>query len=128
MHGLVTDVAIKRRIRDWVDATRGDQERYKIYVQSRGIALNDLHRRAYTALGIRSTGVRQRREDADRARAWMCANFYDIRAFGAVMTTGVNAGQVRGPVQLTFSRSIDPILPLDVTLTRVAVTDPRDRA
>lgn len=126
MHGLVTDVALKRKVRDWVDVTRGDQERYKIYVQSRGVALNDLHQRAYTALGLRSTGVRQRRDEVDQARAWMCDNFYDIRTFGAVMSTGVNAGQVRGPVQLTFARSIDPIAPLDVTITRVAVTDPQD--
>ena len=126
MQGLVTDVALKRKIRDWVDATRGDQERFKIYVQSRGVALNDLHQRAYTDLGLRSTGVRQKREDVDRARAWMCANFYDIRTFGAVMSTGVNAGQVRGPVQLTFSRSIDPVAPLDITITRVAITDPQD--
>jgi CRISPR-associated protein Csd2 len=128
MHGLVTDVAIKRKIRDWVDATRGDQPRFKIYVQSRGIALNDLHQRAYTELGLQSTGVRQRREEVDQARAWMCANFYDIRTFGAVMSTGVNAGQVRGPVQLTFSRSVDPIAPLDITITRVAITDPQDMA
>lgn len=126
MQGLVTDVAIKRKIRDWVDATRGDQERFKIYVQNKGFALNDLHQRAYTALGIKSTGTRQKREEVNQARGWMCDNFYDVRTFGAVMSTGVNAGQVRGPVQLTFSRSIDPIVPLDIAITRIAITDPKD--
>jgi CRISPR-associated protein Csd2 len=126
MQGLVTDVAIKRKIRDWVDATRGDQERFKIYVQNKGFALNDLHQRAYQALGIKSTGTRQKRDEVNQAREWMCANFFDVRTFGAVMSTGVNAGQVRGPVQLTFSRSIDQIVPLDIAITRIAITDPKD--
>ncbi len=126
MQGLVTDVAIKRKIRNWVDATRGTEERFKIYVQNKGFALNDLHQRAYTAEGIVSRGAKQPREDVDRARSWMCDNFFDVRTFGAVMSTGVNAGQVRGPVQLTFARSIDPISPLDVTITRIAITRPED--
>src|SRR5579872_5060830 len=74
MQGLVTDVAIKRKVRDWVDATRGDHEHFKIYVQNKGIALNTLHQRAYDALGIKSTGTRQPRNDVDAARGWMCAN------------------------------------------------------
>jgi CRISPR-associated protein Csd2 len=126
MQGLVTDVALKRKVRDWVDQARGDQGRYKIYVQSGGEALNTLHQRAYEALGLRSTGARQDRADSDKARAWMCQNFYDIRMFGAVMTTGVNCGQVRGPIQLTFARSINPVVPLDLSITRVAVTRPED--
>ena len=126
MHGLVTDVCLKRKVRDWIDATRGDEERYKIYIQSGGEALNSLHSRAYTALNIASTGTRQKREDVDKAREWMCQNFFDIRLFGAVMTTGVNCGQVRGPIQMTFARSIDPIVPIDVSITRVAVTKPED--
>ena len=125
MQGLVTDVSLKRRVRDWVDATRGSESRFKIYVQS-GEALNSKHQRAYDDLGIRSTGTRQSRSDVDRAREWMCSNFFDIRAFGAVMSTGVNCGQVKGPVQLTFARSVDPILPLDMLITRVAVTRPED--
>lgn len=125
MQGLVTDVAIKRKVRDWIDAMRGDEGAYKIYVQS-GEALNTKHQRAYDALEIKSTGSKQNRENIDEARAWMCQNFYDIRTFGAVMTTGVNCGQVRGPVQLTFARSIDPVVPLDVTITRVAVTKEED--
>ncbi|MDE2823352.1 MAG: type I-C CRISPR-associated protein Cas7/Csd2 [Chloroflexota bacterium] len=122
MQGLVTDVALKRKVRDWVDLTRGQEGRFKIYVQHRGAALNALHRRAYEELGIKSTGSKQKREDVDRAQKWMCANFYDVRIFGAVMTTGVNCGQVRGPIQLTFARSVDPVVPLDLSITRVAVT------
>lgn len=124
--GLVTDVALKRKVRDWVDLARGHEERFKIYVQNKGDALNDLNQRAYTALGIKSTGSKQRREDVESTRAWMCDNFYDIRTFGAVMTTNVNAGQVRGPLQMTFARSIDPIVPLDISITRVAITRPED--
>jgi CRISPR-associated protein Csd2 len=125
MQGLVTDVAIKRKVRDYVDALRGTDARYKIYVQNRE-ALNDLHQRAYTALGMKSSGSKQARDDVDNARTWMCDNFFDVRAFGAVMTTGVNAGQVRGPVQLTFARSIDSIVALDVSITRIAITRPED--
>lgn len=125
MQGLVTDVAIKRKVRDWVDLHRGHEERFKIYVQS-GEALNAKHERAYTALGLKSTGSKQAAEDVLQARDWMCANFYDIRTFGAVMTTGVNCGQVRGPVQITFARSIDTVVPLDVSITRVAVTRKED--
>ncbi|MBI4321533.1 MAG: type I-C CRISPR-associated protein Cas7/Csd2 [Chloroflexi bacterium] len=126
MQGLVTDVAIKRKVRDWVDASCGDKQCNKIYVQSDGEALNAIHRRAYTALSITPTGSKQAKQDVDKTRACMCANFYDIRMFGAVMTTGVNCGQVRGPVQLTFARSVDPIVPLDLSITRVAVTREED--
>ena len=105
MQGLVTDVAIKRKVRDFVAAVQGDvaapeSSRFKIYVESDGRALNAQHRRAYESLDIKSTGSKQKREDIDRVRPWMCQNFYDIRVFGAVMTTEVNCGQVRGPIQL----------------------------
>ena len=126
MQGLVTDVSLKRRLRNWIDIVKGSETPYKIYVQSRGVALNELHQEAYDAEGLKSTGSKQKREDVDTARRWMCANFYDIRTFGAVMTTGVNCGQVRGPIQLTFARSFDPITPLDLSITRVAVTRPED--
>ncbi len=126
MQGLVTDVALKRKVRDWVDLIQGGEGRFKIYVQHRGSALNTLHQRAYDELGIKSTGSKQARDDVDKTRDWMCANFYDIRTFGAVMTTGVNCGQVRGPFQLTFARSIDQIVPLDLSITRVAVTREED--
>ncbi len=122
MHGLVTDVSIKRKIRDWVDLTHGNQERFKIYVQNKGIALNALHERAYTALNIKVNDGKQKADEIDQTRRWMCENFYDIRTFGAVMTTKVNCGQVRGPIQLTFATSVDPIIPLDLSITRVAIT------
>ena len=125
MQGLVTDVAIKRKIRDWVAAVKSDESAYKIYIES-GEALNTKHLRAYEDLGLTSTGSKRKREDVAEARAWMCQNFYDVRMFGAVMTTGVNCGQVRGPVQLTFARSVDPIVPMDISITRVAVTRPED--
>jgi len=126
MQGLVTDVAIKRKVRDWVHASAGEQEGFKIYVLADGEALNTKHERAYTAKKLTSKGAKQPRADIELARSWMCENFYDVRTFGAVMTTGVNAGQVRGPVQLTLARSIDPITPLDLSITRVAITRPED--
>ena len=119
--GIVTDVALKRKIRNYVDAVKGGEERYKIYVQQ-GAILNNQHTRAYTALGKDPKKANQ--VDIGAAKAWMCENFYDVRTFGAVMSTEVNAGQVRGPVQLTFGRSIDPILGLDAAITRVALTKP----
>jgi CRISPR-associated protein Csd2 len=125
MQGLVTDVSIKRKIRNFVDAAQGGEERYKIYVQNRGI-LNAQHRLAYKAMGEEPAGSKQDRATVDKARDWMCANFYDVRTFGAVMSTKVNAGQVRGPMQLTFSRSVDPVVPQDVSITRVAVTSEED--
>ncbi|RJX23318.1 MAG: type I-C CRISPR-associated protein Cas7/Csd2 [Ammonifex sp.] len=126
MQGLVSDVCLKRKVRNWIDLTRGSEPRFKIYIQDKGIALNDLHQRAYEAEGLTSTGSKQKRDDVEKARKWMCDNFYDIRTFGAVMTTGVNCGQVRGPVQLTFARSVDQIVPLDLSITRVAVTRSED--
>ena len=125
MQGLVTDVCIKRKVRNWVDVTRGSQSRYKIYVQDQE-ALNTLHQRAYDALKIKSTGTKQKREDVAKTRDWMCQNFFDVRFFGAVMSTGVNCGQVRGAMQLTFARSIDPIVPVNLSITRIAITRPED--
>lgn len=119
--GIVTDVAIKRKVRNYVDALKGDEGRYKIYVQQ-GAILNNQHRRAYEELG--KDPKKATRADIGAAKTWMCQNFYDIRAFGAVMSTEINAGQVRGPVQLTFGRSVDPILGLDAAITRVALTKP----
>jgi len=128
MQGLVTDVCLKRKIRNYVDFKCGEDETTKIYIQDQGVALNDMNARAYTALGMKSTGTKQKRDDVNKARDWMCQNFFDIRMFGAVMTTGVNCGQVRGPVQLTFARSVDPVMPLDVAITRIAITKPEDAA
>ncbi len=133
MQGLVTDVCLPRKIRNYVDMMRGTAPRFKIYVQDKGIALNTLHSRAYEALEAESAQkfddkARKSpdRDTLNKVNAWMCQNFFDIRTFGAVMTTGVNCGQVRGPVQLTFARSISPIVPLDVSITRVAITRPED--
>jgi CRISPR-associated protein Csd2 len=125
MQGLVTDVCLKRKVRDYVSLTCSREDGMDIYVQHRGI-LNAQHQRAYDALGLKSKGAKQDRATTDAAREWMCASFYDIRAFGAVMTTGVNCGQVRGPIQLTFARSVTPIVPLDISITRVAVTRAQD--
>ena len=121
MQGLVTDVCLKRKIRDYVALTADGSPGSAIYVQRRGI-LNSQHQLAYNDLGLVSKGPKQPREEVEQARAWMCKTFFDIRTFGAVMTTGVNCGQVRGPIQLTFARSIDPVVPMDVSITRVAVT------
>lgn len=126
MQGLVTDVCLKRKVRDWVDATKGTEPNFKIYVQNKGIALSTYNRRAYEDLGIKSTGTKQKREDVEKTRAWMCRNFFDIRTFGAVLAIDPNCGQVRGPVQLTFARSVDPIVPLDLSITRVAITREQD--
>lgn len=123
MQGLVTDVAVKRKIRDFVDASKGGEGDYKIYMQHQGV-LNRQHQRAFDELELDADNPS--REEVDEARQWMCQNFYDIRAFGAVMSTGVNAGQVRGPMQLTFARSIDPVVPMDVSITRVAITREED--
>jgi len=139
-HGLVTDVCIKRKVRNFVTLTNQDAG-YEIYVKERGILANQ-QQRAYKALVMEPDG-----KNTDKARGWMCQTFFDVRAFGAVMTTGKaeqeedansprngrskgaklwNCGQVRGPVQLAFARSIDPIFSLAHTITRVALTNASD--
>lgn len=131
MQGLVTDVCLKRKVRNFVEVTDATEngenrnERLKIYVEHHGV-LNEQHERAYTAIGEKPTKT-PKKETQDRTRDWMCKNFYDIRMFGAVMTTDVNCGQVRGPLQLTFARSIDPIIPLDLSITRMAVTSRKEK-
>lgn len=130
MQGLVTDVALKRKVRDWVALSRGAQAEYKIYVENSGVALNTKHQRAFTALDQAkgAKGAEQRTQEEAR-RMWMCQNFYDVRTFGAVMSTGdYPCGQVRGPLQLTFARSIDQIIPLDLSITRVAITKEEEKA
>lgn len=125
--GLVTDVALKRKIRNYVAMARGETAGFDIYMQERAV-LNRAHLRAYEAKGLKSE-AKKLPKDQDEARGltrWMCDNFFDIRAFGAVMSTEVNAGQVRGPVQLTFARSQDPIVPLEITITRSSVTNEKD--
>jgi CRISPR-associated protein Csd2 len=124
-YGIVTDVCLKRKVRNYVELVKQDSQGFKIYVKE-GIPLNTQHETAYVKEGIEVP----KKEDAKRVdagtlntlRKRMCLEFYDIRTFGAVMTTGVNCGQVRGPVQINFSRSIDPIVQQEVTITRVTVT------
>ena len=126
-HGLVTDVALKRKIRNYVAMVRGDAPGHDIYMQD-GAVLNRAHGRAYAALNLPAE-AKKLPKDRDRAReltAWMCQNFYDIRTFGAVMSTEINAGQVRGPVQLTFAESADPIVPMEISITRSSVTNEKD--
>lgn len=122
-YGIVTDVCLKRKIRNYVEMTRNDATGYRIYVKE-GIPLNQNHVEAYKAVDLPTDdkASKVKPTDVQRARAWMCANFYDIRTFGAVMSTGLNCGQVRGPVQINFSRSIDPIVQQEITITRLTVT------
>ncbi|STY63249.1 type I-C CRISPR-associated protein Cas7/Csd2 [Mannheimia haemolytica] len=125
--GLVTDVCLKRKIRNFIEMSYENEAGYEIYVKEKSV-LNLQNKRAYEALGIESEAKRLPKDEA-KAReitAWMCKNFFDIRTFGAVMTTEVNSGQVRGPVQLAFAQSIDPIIPLEVSITRMAVTNEKD--
>lgn len=125
--GLVTDVCLKRKIRNYVDIVKNGSEGYDIYVRE-GAVLNTQHRKAYSAAGLEpeSKKLPKNEEHARKVTSFMCGNFYDIRAFGAVMTTEVNCGQVRGPVQINFARSIDPIVQQEVTITRMAVTSEKD--
>lgn len=119
-YGIVTDVCLKRKIRNYVEMVKGDATGYRIYVKE-GIPLNANHKEAYIAVGL-EPGKKADVAGVNKARAWMCQNFYDIRTFGAVLSVGDNCGQVRGPVQLNFSRSIDPIVQQEVTVTRLTVT------
>lgn len=126
--GLVTDVSLKRKIRNYVGLRKEEQPPFEIYVKEKAI-LNVQHARAYKGIEkedlletdkkghVKSKG----KGSNDEARQWMCKNFYDVRTFGAVMSTGVNCGQVRGPVQLTFARSVDPIVASEHSITRMAV-------
>ncbi|NJA05006.1 type I-C CRISPR-associated protein Cas7/Csd2 [Methylococcaceae bacterium WWC4] len=125
--GLVTDVCLKRKIRNFIELTDEKTPGYKIYVKEKSI-LNLQHEEAYKALGIEHVSKKLPKDTtkADEITLWMCKHFFDIRAFGAVMTTEVNCGQVRGPVQLAFAKSIDPIIPLEISITRMAVTTEKE--
>jgi len=120
--GLVTDVCLKRKVRNFVAETKNSEPGYNIYVRERAV-LNEQHYKAYEAQGLKPES-KKLPKDEQKAREltrWMCQNFFDIRTFGAVMTTDVNAGQVRGPIQLTFARSLDPIVSAEFAITRCAV-------
>jgi CRISPR-associated protein Csd2 len=124
--GLVTDVCLKRKVRNFVELSKSGTPPFEIYVREKGI-LNLQHERAYKAIGaeasLKEDGKKRKGGDkVDEARKWMCSNFYDIRTFGAVMSMGVNCGQVRGPIQMTFARSVDPVVTLEHSITRMAVT------
>ena len=123
MHGIVTDGALKRKIRDYVLLRYPGKPGYDIFVKHGGILNNEIDR-AYEGVTLGEGGAT--RAQRDTARDFMCRTFWDVRAFGAVLSTGKNAGQVRGPVQLTFARSVDPIVPMEISLTRVAITKPKD--
>ncbi|MBN1827605.1 MAG: type I-C CRISPR-associated protein Cas7/Csd2 [Deltaproteobacteria bacterium] len=128
-YGLVTDVCLKRKIRNFVEIVKGKESPYEIYIREKAI-LNQTHERAHKAVGVEEKDDGKKRkgtaEEVEKARAWMCANFFDVRTFGAVMSTGVNCGQVRGPVQLNFARSIDAIVPMEVSITRMAVATEKE--
>lgn len=125
--GLVTDVCLKRKVRNFVGLTHGEQPPFEIYVKEKAV-LNAQHERAYLNIpgGKQALeGDDKKRKGGDKseeARRWMCGNFYDVRSFGAVMSTGINCGQVRGPVQITFARSVGPIVATEHSITRMAVT------
>lgn len=129
--GLVSDVCLKRKVRNYVELAKGSEQGYRIYM-SDGAVLNRQNQEAWTALAIDPDKAKdfsklpKKEADARSLTAWMCANFFDVRAFGAVMSTEVNTGQVRGPVQLAFARSIEPVLPLEIAITRSSVTNERD--
>jgi len=137
-HGIVTDVCLKRKIRNYVQTVRVGEKGYKIYIQEK-VPLNVCDRRAYDYVGIPKDAdekaikaEKKNHPDWDtKIRDFMCSNFFDIRTFGAVMVTFVkaalNCGQVRGPVQIGFARSIDPIVQQEVTITRVAITKEEDK-
>ncbi len=126
MHGLVSDVCLKRKVRNFVQIANPGAEGYDIFIQQSAV-LNDRIQKAHDDLGHKIDAKKgTTRDQVSSARAKMCARYYDVRTFGAVMSTGVNAGQVRGPVQVSFSRSIDPVLPLDVSITRMAVAEAKD--
>ena len=131
--GLVTDVCLKRKIRNYVETVKEDDPRFGIYIKD-GVPLNRSDRQALEACGEKNPDLKTLKKntpDIDaKLRDYMCGHYYDIRTFGAVMTTFVtaklNCGQVRGPVQLGFARSVDPIMPQEVTITRVAITTEKD--
>lgn len=132
-YGLVTDVCLKRKIRNYVEMAKEDADHYHIYIKD-GVPLNTSDEKACAYVGVTSDKLKEAKKKDEhldeKIRDFMCSNFYDIRTFGAVMTTftkgALNCGQVRGPVQLGFARSIDPILPQEVTITRVAITTEAD--
>jgi CRISPR-associated protein Csd2 len=132
-NGIVSDVCLKRKIRNYVELKQRDASRYRIYV-TEGAILNEKHREAYLHARPDDAEARTAKKltpksdaEAENVRQFMCDNFFDIRCFGGVLSTGINAGQVRGPVQLAFARSVEPILPLEISITRMAATNEKEK-
>lgn len=123
--GLITDVSLKRKIRNFVQISKGEEKRFDIFIKEKSI-LNNVIERAYTEQNLELVKKKGKAEDREQARQWVCDNFFDVRTFGAVLSTGANAGQVRGPVQLKFARSIDPIVSLEHSITRMAVATEKE--
>lgn len=125
--GLMSDVCLKRKIRNYVQISKVGVSGYDIFIKEKAI-LNDLIDESYEDESVKEKDKKGKKngEQVDAARKFMCAKYYDIRTFGAVMTTGKNAGQVRGPIQLTFARSVDPIVSMEHSITRVAITKKED--
>lgn len=132
-HGLVSDVSLKRKVRNYIEFAKNGAPGFNIYVQE-GAILNEQHRKAYLAerpddeKAAKDAKLNPKNEDeAVRLRDFMCRNFFDVRAFGAVMSTGINTGQVRGPVQMTFAQSVEPIVPQEISITRMAATNEAEK-
>ncbi len=132
-HGLVSDVSLKRKVRNFIEMAHEGKDGFHIYVKE-GAILNDQHRKAYKALRPDDVKVDKDAklnpkddEEAIKLRNFMCKNFFDVRSFGAVMSTGVNCGQVRGPVQVTFASSVEPIVPVEISITRMAATNEAEK-
>jgi len=127
--GLVTDVCLKRKIRNYVGLVKEEQPPYEIYVKERAV-LNSQHQRAYDALDLdpkkRKSKGKDKAEEDRQLTQWMCQNFFDVRSFGAVMSTDINCGQARGPIQFAFGRSVDPVVSLEHSVTRCAVTTEKE--
>lgn len=126
-HGIVTDVCLKRKVRNYIDLSQKDKTRFDIYVRENAV-LNDTNEEAYSSLKIKSESKKLPKDDEQAVAIvnYMCNRFFDIRTFGAVMATEVNCGQVRGPIQFSFAKSLDPIVPQEITITRMAVTNKKD--
>ena len=136
-HGIVSDVCLKRKVRNYVDLVKGQdvdgpdvaegELGYKIHVQE-GAVLNERNKKAYVHYDMKPSEKKLPKGEQDRLKVtkFMCDNFFDIRSFGAVMTTGVNCGQVRGPIQMCFAESVDPVMPMEMSITRMAVTKEED--
>ena len=116
--GLVSDVCLKRKVRNFVQIVKGGERLYDIFIKEKAV-LNNLIADAHKQEGVKD--IKEKGDKTEAARQWMCRNFYDIRTFGAVLSTGENAGQVRGPIQFTFARSISPIVTAEHSITRMAV-------